>query len=405
MPALIHLIYSSAATMEFGKDDLAKLLEKSRQSNGARGVTGMLLHVDGSFLQVLEGEPEVVEELFALISTDRRHAKISTIIREPIPRRAFTDWSMGYAEVTTDELASLDGINDFFATGACFTDLTPGRTKKLLAAFKEGRWRSRLDGPGAAATTMVPAKAPERPEPSTAAPVSFAFQPIIDGSARTIVSYEALLRDLRGDEPTHERDRNPSASDKARFETDALVLAIELASRLGLTGGLHLNYSVHRVAEAEATLRSTLDAAERCGIAPDRLTLEIDQDDLVDDAEWFAAMIQEHRGVGLRVSIDHFGAGRSGLQLIESHQPDSVALNEVLVRGIDGHGARQAIVRGVIQTCGDLGIDVIAKHVETEDEYWWCRHEGIELFQGPLIGAPAFEWLPTVAHFPAVAEA
>ncbi len=64
-----------------------------------------------------------------------------------------------------------------------------------------------------------------------------------------------------------------------------------------------------------------------------------------------------------------------------------------LVRGIDAHGPRQAIVRAVIQACDDLGIEVIAEGVETELEYRWFSRLGVRLYQGYFFGRPAFEAL------------
>ncbi|HQK89041.1 MAG TPA: EAL domain-containing protein, partial [Acidobacteriota bacterium] len=58
------------------------------------------------------------------------------------------------------------------------------------------------------------------------------------------------------------------------------------------------------------------------------------------------------------------------------------------------------IVRGILHTCQDLGIDVVAEGVETSDEYSWFRSEGIELFQGFLFAKPGFECLPTDCHIP-----
>jgi EAL domain-containing protein (putative c-di-GMP-specific phosphodiesterase class I) len=77
-----------------------------------------------------------------------------------------------------------------------------------------------------------------------------------------------------------------------------------------------------------------------------------------------------------------------------------ISLNKNLVQGIDSNAARQAIVRGVTQTCAELGIAIIAKHVETLAEYAWLRCNGIHLFQGDLIANPAFEQLPS-AFYPA----
>jgi blue light- and temperature-responsive anti-repressor len=70
-----------------------------------------------------------------------------------------------------------------------------------------------------------------------------------------------------------------------------------------------------------------------------------------------------------------------------------------LIRNIDTRGPRQAIIRGIVRACNDLGIEIIAERVETEAEYWWFRDEGIVLFQGYLFAKPGFEQLP-IAFYP-----
>jgi hypothetical protein len=107
----------------------------------------MLLYSENNFFQVLEGEPAVVDELFQTISQDERHMKMVTIIREPIAKRSFGEWTMGFADLTSSDLQEITGLNDFFGEGSTIAQLNAGRAKKLLNAFKEGRWRSKLNVP------------------------------------------------------------------------------------------------------------------------------------------------------------------------------------------------------------------------------------------------------------------
>jgi EAL domain-containing protein (putative c-di-GMP-specific phosphodiesterase class I) len=393
MPTLMHLIYSSAATQPLSNEALAELLARARRKNAALGVTGMLLYVDGSFLQVLEGESDAVDTVFRAIVADRRHTQIVTIIREPIPRRAFSDWSMGHPQVTPEELAEIDGANDFFAGGACLTRLNQGRAKKLLWAFKDGRWRSRL--------TAVQTSARREPALPERPPISFAFSPVFDASRDTVISHEAHLCAQDGASPDAVLAQCATQQDRTRLDMEARVLAIGLAARLGLATGLTLGLTAHHPSHAAQALRSVLDTAPQCGIAPERITIAIDQDRMTGDPAVLASIIQQYRGAGLKICLDHFGSGRSGLNQVEALQPDSIALNEHLVRGIESNGPRQAIVRGILQTCNDLGIDVIAKHVVAPAEYDWLRAEGISFFQGPLIGPALFETLSHSLQRPA----
>lgn len=142
MESLVHLIYASTAARRMPEDQLRSILDHARIANEHAGLTGMLLHVDGHFFQVLEGEADAVDALYAKISADERHGRIVLIVREPIAERAFAEWSMGFAELTHAEASRLMGANDFFTRRSCFEGLTPSRATKLLDAFAQGRWRS-----------------------------------------------------------------------------------------------------------------------------------------------------------------------------------------------------------------------------------------------------------------------
>ena len=86
--------------------------------------------------------------------------------------------------------------------------------------------------------------------------------------------------------------------------------------------------------------------------------LEVTEGEIIADMTHFASLINEYRGLGLKVAIDDFGAGYSGLNLLVNFQPDQIKLDMFLVRGIEAHGPRQAIVRAIDQACRDLGVDV-----------------------------------------------
>jgi hypothetical protein len=146
MGTLIHFIYSSRSAASFVESDLPALLAAARANNAVRGITGMLLYVERTFFQVLEGEKVMVDATFQAISADPRHYRLTQIIREPLARRHFGDWTMGFATTSLAHLNSLLGENDFFADASCMERLDSGRAKKLLTAFRNGGWRADATG-------------------------------------------------------------------------------------------------------------------------------------------------------------------------------------------------------------------------------------------------------------------
>ena len=141
---LIHCIYTSVANEKYDHDEMVFLLDIIRTNNKKLNVTGMLLYDDGSFFQVLEGDKAAVNSLFMQIEKDPRHCKVSKLVEEPITTRSFSEWTMGYSNVTAKELSKIKGLNDFFTDNHCFTELDESRAIKLLNEFRDGRWRTRL---------------------------------------------------------------------------------------------------------------------------------------------------------------------------------------------------------------------------------------------------------------------
>ena len=95
--------------------------------------------------------------------------------------------------------------------------------------------------------------------------------------------------------------------------------------------------------------------------------------------------------LGFLTAIDDFGAGYAGLNLLADFQPDIVKLDMHLVRRIDSSPARQAIVGGVVKTCHELNITVLAEGVEAAGERDYFIHAGVALMQGYLFARPALQ--------------
>ncbi len=99
----IHLAYTSVATVGFQEDELTRILQQSRTYNTSVDITGVLLYVRGSFIQVLEGKKAAVEALYEHIKKDPRHSNVTLLLNRPIVQRLFPNWAMGYTILTEHE--------------------------------------------------------------------------------------------------------------------------------------------------------------------------------------------------------------------------------------------------------------------------------------------------------------
>lgn len=115
---MYHLVYTSHAVKPLNEPELIALLKEARDTNKKHGITGMLLYIQGKFLQVLEGNKPVVKKLFNSIAKDPRHHRVAVIMEGEYTERIFKDWTMGFRRLTHNEALEMSGFKDidqFFA--------------------------------------------------------------------------------------------------------------------------------------------------------------------------------------------------------------------------------------------------------------------------------------------------
>lgn len=135
-----QVFYSSAAVAPFSDNELTGLLARARVNNARLGVTGMLLYHQGSFLQALEGDPQVVESLFVRIGKDKRHHRVVALLRRDVEARYFDQWQMGFASLQAVP-PTLPGYSDYLRLRGDPIE-SGNAAARLLAAFRDGRFRS-----------------------------------------------------------------------------------------------------------------------------------------------------------------------------------------------------------------------------------------------------------------------
>src|ERR1700744_4396324 len=110
MPDKVYnLVYMSTASVVFTQQDLIGLLEQSRKHNQEKGITGLLLYAEGSFMQLLEGRKQDVDELMERIKKDERHHDVIIMETGEVAQRQFPDWAMGFLDYASPEARALPG--------------------------------------------------------------------------------------------------------------------------------------------------------------------------------------------------------------------------------------------------------------------------------------------------------
>lgn len=222
---------------------------------------------------------------------------------------------------------------------------------------------------------------------------TFAFQPVFDLRSGKAFSYEALVRGPEGQSAWDILSRVDD-SNRYQFDQACRVKAVTLAKHLGLTCKLNINFLPNAVYVPEACIQTTLRAANEVGFPFQDIIFELVESEHIVDREHLKRIVEHYRSRGIGTAIDDFGAGYAGLGLLAEYQPDIIKLDMSLVRDIDQHLPKQAIVEGMVLVASRLNIQMIAEGVETRAEAECLRQLGIALMQGYYFARPAFEALP-----------
>jgi diguanylate cyclase (GGDEF)-like protein len=217
------------------------------------------------------------------------------------------------------------------------------------------------------------------------------YQPIIDLHSGMVVSVESLLR---WQHPTR----------GLLFPGSFLEQAIS-AGLLGSIGAASLRLACRdftsvppghsvpqppsvavNLSSSELTDRRVVErvttALTESGLPPGRLTLEITEDVIVDDA--MRATIDSLRALGVHLAIDDFGTGNSSLRQLGSYPADVLKIDRSFVERLEDDPRAVAITTAIVRLARNLGLVTVAEGVETEGQARVLARIGCDRAQGWL---------------------
>jgi diguanylate cyclase (GGDEF)-like protein/PAS domain S-box-containing protein len=124
------------------------------------------------------------------------------------------------------------------------------------------------------------------------------------------------------------------------------------------------------------------------GINPSRLKLELTESLVLDDINGTINKMNELRTIGVRFSMDDFGTGQSSLAYLTQLPLDQLKIDQSFVRNIGVKNTDAVIVQTIIGMGNNLGMEVIAEGVETEEQRAFLQENGCAICQGYLFSKP-----------------
>lgn len=131
---MIQLGYFSSASIDSSPADIEQILRTSRDNNRRHGITGLLLHDKGNYLQIIEGPGARVHALFDAIKRDRRHTGVIEILQQPVAERQFPECAMSFHDLSKIR-PDFDGYVEFLIENFDLGSLKPAGAVQLVRLF------------------------------------------------------------------------------------------------------------------------------------------------------------------------------------------------------------------------------------------------------------------------------
>lgn len=221
------------------------------------------------------------------------------------------------------------------------------------------------------------------------------YQPQLDLDRAEINSVEALIRwqhPRRGLLPPG--DFIPLAEESGRI-TDIgrwvmMAACRQLASWQGTPYG-HLRIAVNlsgRELDDEELVDHIREALEAENVPADRLEVELTEEVFIQNIERNLVQLSRLHQLGVHLAIDDFGVGYSSLGYLRDFPVDLLKIDRSFITDVTERHDDAVITRAVINLAHNLGIQVVAEGVETEEQLTFLKTHRCNLAQGYLISRP-----------------
>jgi len=124
------------------------------------------------------------------------------------------------------------------------------------------------------------------------------------------------------------------------------------------------------------------------GMAPERLHVELTETAVIGDEVHASLLLSRLRATGVKVWLDDFGTGFSGLSHLRRVPVDGVKIDRSFVADVLRDPDDLALTTAIIAMAHSLGITVVAEGVEKAGQYAILRDRGCDLAQGYWMGHP-----------------
>lgn len=218
------------------------------------------------------------------------------------------------------------------------------------------------------------------------------YQPVVDASAETIVSFEALLRWNSEEHGTVSPAKFIPLAEDTRLIVPIGEWVMREACREAMSWPGNIKVAVNVSGEQLLDpnfIGTVVGSLAQSGLPAQRLEIEVTESIFVRDATTARIALEQIMALGCGVALDDFGTGYSSLGYIRNLRFSTIKVDRSFVQGAaTGNAESLAIIRAVVAMADSLEMSTTAEGVETEAELACIRQLGCKKIQGYYFGRP-----------------
>jgi diguanylate cyclase (GGDEF)-like protein len=217
------------------------------------------------------------------------------------------------------------------------------------------------------------------------------YQPQLELASGRLRGYEALVRWERpGEGILAPRDFLAVAEETGLIRPIGdwvLHKACQDAASWLDSGSVAVNFSAAQF-RAQDVDKAIVRVLEETGLPAGRLEIEVPESLFLDCAPDTMNTLNRIKALGVRIAMDDFGSGYSGLTSLAHFPFDKIKIGRRFVAQLTEDADVAAIVASIVALGRTLSVDVTAEGVETSEQVTLLKAAGCSIVQGFLFGVP-----------------
>jgi EAL domain-containing protein (putative c-di-GMP-specific phosphodiesterase class I) len=220
------------------------------------------------------------------------------------------------------------------------------------------------------------------------------FQPILSADTKEVYAFEVLGRFIDDDGTVKSLGdffTDPDTSHEEALRIDRIVRRYALKKYAEENRDEYLFINI-RLAWLSSFVENpeemvTLQLIKEFGIAPEKLVIEITEEEFNASEDYIRAIIH-YKKIGCRIALDDYGKEASNIDRLAKLHPDIIKINIDYIHKSEGYYHYREYLRSLATFADSVGIEVLYEGIETHRQLDICISSKGRFYQGFLISVP-----------------